>query len=37
MPIVLAGTGLRLLITTIWAARIGETFVATVLGAFTGF
>ena len=37
MPIVLAGTGLGLLITTIWAARIGETFVATVLGAFAGF
>ncbi|MBO0808170.1 MAG: hypothetical protein J2P32_07700 [Actinobacteria bacterium] len=37
MPIVFAGTGLGLLITTTWAARIGETFVATVLGAFAAF
>jgi uncharacterized protein len=37
MPIVFAATGLGLLITTLWAARLGETFVATVLGAFAGF
>ncbi|MBO0746812.1 MAG: hypothetical protein J2O47_00595 [Acidimicrobiaceae bacterium] len=37
MPIVFAATGLGLLITTVWAARIGETFVATVLGAFAAF
>ncbi len=37
MPIVFAATGLGLLITTTWAARIGETFVATVLGAFAAF
>jgi uncharacterized protein len=37
MPIVFAATGLGLLITTRWAANIGETFVATVLGAFAAF
>jgi succinate-acetate transporter protein len=37
MPIVFAATGLGLLITTNWAVRIGETFVATVLGAFAAF
>jgi len=37
MPIVFAATGLGLLITTTWAVRIGETFVATVLGAFAAF
>ncbi|MCL2395948.1 MAG: acetate uptake transporter family protein [Acidimicrobiaceae bacterium] len=37
MPIVFAATGLGLVITTVWAARIGETFVATVLGAFAAF
>jgi uncharacterized protein len=37
MPIVFAATGLGLLITTSWAAKIGETFVATVLGAFAAF
>lgn len=37
MPIVFAATGLGLLITTVWAAALGQTFVATVLGAFAGF
>jgi len=37
MPIVLAATGLGLLLTTIWAIRLEQTFVATVFGAFTGF
>jgi uncharacterized protein len=37
MPIVYAATGLGLLITTVWAAAIGQTFVATVLGAFACF
>ena len=37
MPIVYAATGLGVLITTIWAAALGQTFVATVFGAFTGF
>jgi uncharacterized protein len=36
-PIVYAGTGLGLLITTIWAASLQQTFVATILGAFAGF
>jgi uncharacterized protein len=37
MPIVYAATGLGLLITTVWAAALGQTFVATVLGAFACF
>ena len=37
MPIVLAATGLGVFITTIWSAMIGQTFVAAVFGAFTGF
>ncbi len=37
MPIVYAATGLGVLITTIWAAALGQTFVAAVFGAFTGF
>jgi succinate-acetate transporter protein len=37
MPIVLAATGLGLLLTTMWAIRLEQTFVATVFGAFTGF
>ncbi len=37
MPIVFGATGLGLLITTRWAVNIGETFVATVLGAFAAF
>ena len=37
MPIVFAATGLGLLVTTVWAAALGQTFVATVLGAFACF
>jgi uncharacterized protein len=37
MPIILAATGIGVFITTIWAAMIGQTFVAAVFGAFTGF
>lgn len=37
MPIVYAATGLGVLITTIWAAALGQTFVAAVFGAFSGF
>lgn len=37
LPILLAGTGLGLLIATIWAARNGESFVASVFGIFLGF
>lgn len=36
-PIVFAGTGLGLLIATIWAASLQQTFVATILGTFAGF
>jgi uncharacterized protein len=36
-PIVYAGTGLGLLIATIWAASLQQTFVATILGTFAGF
>lgn len=36
-PIVYAGTGLGLLIATIWAASVQQTFVATILGTFAGF
>ena len=37
MPIVYAATGLGLLVTTVWASALGQTFVATVLGAFACF
>lgn len=36
-PMVFAGTGLGLVITTVWAASLQQTFVATILGAFAGF
>src|SRR3984957_1272903 len=36
-PIVYAGTGLGLVIATIWAAALQQTFVATILGTFAGF
>jgi succinate-acetate transporter protein len=36
-PIVYAGTALGLIITTIWAASLQQTFVATILGTFAGF
>jgi succinate-acetate transporter protein len=37
MPIILAATGLGVFLTTIWCAMLGQTFVAAVFGAFTGF
>lgn len=37
MPIVLAATGLGVFIVTLWSALLGQTFVAAVFGAFTGF
>jgi succinate-acetate transporter protein len=37
MPIVLAATGLGVFVTTLWSAMLGQTFVAAVFGAFTGF
>jgi len=36
-PIVYAGTGLLLLVSTWWAASLQQTFVATILGTFAGF
>jgi succinate-acetate transporter protein len=37
MPIILTATGLGVLLTAIWAAAQGQTFLATVFGAFAGF
>jgi succinate-acetate transporter protein len=37
LPIVLAGTGLGLLVATLWAASLGQTVVAGIYGLFTGF
>lgn len=37
LPILLAATGLGLLIATVWAVRNGESFVASVFGIFLGF
>ena len=37
IPIVLAATGLGLLMATIWAASLGQTVVAGIFGVFTGF
>jgi succinate-acetate transporter protein len=37
MPIILAATGLGVFIVTIWSAALGQTFVAAVFGAFTGY
>lgn len=37
LPIIIAATGLGLLIATIWAIRNGESFVASVFGIFLGF
>jgi succinate-acetate transporter protein len=35
-PIIYAGTGLGVLLCTIWAAALGQTFPAAIYGAFTG-
>jgi succinate-acetate transporter protein len=37
LPIVLAATGIGLLIATIWSASLGQTMVAGVYGLFAGF
>jgi succinate-acetate transporter protein len=37
LPIVFAGTGLGLLIATLWSASLGQTMVAGVFGLFAGF
>lgn len=37
LAIIFAGTGLGLLISTLWAIRVGQTMVAGVFGLFAGF
>jgi len=37
LPVIIFATGLGLLIATIWAARLGQSAVAAVVGIFTGF
>jgi uncharacterized protein len=37
LPIVFAMTGLGLLLSTVWAAALGQTMVATIFGLFSGF
>lgn len=37
LPIVLAATGLGLLLSTGWAMSLGQTAVAAIFGVFTGF
>ena len=36
LPIILAATGLGLLVSTIWAAALGQTLVAAIFGLFAG-
>ncbi len=37
VPVILLGTGLFLLVCTIWAAALGQSFVACFAGTFGGF
>lgn len=37
LPILLAATGLGLLVSAIWAAALGQTMVACIFGVFAGF
>jgi succinate-acetate transporter protein len=37
VPIIFAATGLGLAVSTIWAATLGQTMVASVFGLFSGF
>ena len=37
LPIVLAATGLGLLVATVWAASLGQSTVAGIFGVFAGF
>jgi succinate-acetate transporter protein len=37
VPIILAATGLGLVISAIWAASLGQTLVACIFGLFAGF
>lgn len=37
LPIILAATGLGLLVSAVWAAALGQTLVACIFGLFSGF
>jgi uncharacterized protein len=37
IPIILAATGIGLLISAVWAAALGQTLVACIFGLFAGF
>jgi succinate-acetate transporter protein len=37
LPIILAATGLGLMVSAIWAAALGQTMVACIFGVFSGF
>jgi succinate-acetate transporter protein len=37
VPIILAATGLGLLVSAVWAAALGQTMVACIFGLFAGF
>jgi hypothetical protein len=37
LPIILMATGIGLLLSTIWAAGLGQSVVASILGTFSGF
>lgn len=37
LPLIMAATGLGLLVATVWAAAIGQSAVAAVFGIFSGF
>jgi succinate-acetate transporter protein len=37
LPIIMAATGLGLLISAVWAAALGQTLVACIFGLFAGF
>ena len=37
LPIILAATGLGLLVSALWAAALGQTLVAAIFGLFAGF
>ena len=37
VPVIFAATGLGLVISTLWAAALGQTMVASIFGLFAGF
>jgi uncharacterized protein len=37
LPIILAATGLGLIVSAVWAAALGQTLVACIFGLFAGF